>query len=86
MKKVFLIGYILISTGCLVAQNPPLIDSADVQTIGTVVFDAATNGGTKELINGVPNAVTGGLFTAILALIGRFIEKRKLRKAGKLVK
>lgn len=86
MKKVFLVGYILASATCLIAQNPPLIDSTDIQTIGTVVFDTATNGGTKELINGIPNALAGGILTALLALIGRFLEKRRLRKTGKLTK
>lgn len=84
MKKVFLSLYLIATTTVVVCQKPPMIDSTDIQNIGAVVFDAATDGGTKQLIKDVPNVVTGGVLTALLAFVGRWFEKRRLRKAGKL--
>ena len=84
MKKVFLAMYLIATTTVVVCQNPPMIDSTDIQNIGAVAFDAATDGGTKQLIKDVPNIVTGGIITTILAFVGRWVEKRRLRKSGKL--
>ena len=47
---------------------------------GVQILDATNN----QLIPFLPNSVTGGFITAIALLIVRIIEKRKLRKNGKL--
>lgn len=70
MKKILLASYILVSATCLVAQNPPLVDSTDVQVVGGIIFDAAvTANDGKDLIKGVDNLYTGGFIASVIAFV-----------------
>ena len=79
---ILIFSFILICIGYgAVAQA---IDSAEIQTILTtgVSIATATN---NTIIKGVPNEITGSLITLIAGFIIRLIEKRSLRKRGKLI-
>jgi len=79
MKKfTFLTIFIFASILCY-AQ----IDSAGIQNILStgVTFATATN---NTIIPNVPNEITGSLITIIAGFIIRFLEKRSLRRKGKL--
>jgi branched-subunit amino acid permease len=52
----------------------------DVINTGVAILDATHN----TIIPNVDNSITGGFITAIALLIVRILEKRKLRKKGKL--
>jgi hypothetical protein len=57
-------------------------------TINTLIKQGLEIGtgiaGNDTLINGVDNGIVGSVISIVTALIIRFIEKRKLRKQGKL--
>jgi hypothetical protein len=57
-------------------------------TINTLIKQGLEIGtgiaGNDSLINGVDNGIVGSVISIVTALIIRFIEKRKLRKQGKL--
>tara|TARA_R110000868_G_scaffold3589_1_gene22631 strand:+ start:361 stop:624 length:264 start_codon:yes stop_codon:yes gene_type:complete len=79
---VLILSYLLICMGySAIAQ---IVDSTGVQNILTtgVQIATATN---NTIIKGVPNEITGSLITLIAGFIIRLIEKRHLRKRGKLV-
>lgn len=61
------------------------IDSASLQQIGDLGFQVAVmaNNG-NELIKGVPNGFLHSVGALLLGFIIRAIEKRRLRKKGKL--
>ena len=74
MKKtsfaiILIFSFILVCIGYSALAQA--IDSATVQNILTI-------------IKGVPNEITGSLITLIAGFIIRLIEKRRLRKLGKL--
>lgn len=58
-------------------------------TINTLIKQGLEIGtsisGNDTLIHGVDNGIVGSVISIVTALIIRFIEKRKLRKKGKLV-
>ena len=59
------------------------VDSTTIQnTLSTGMQIIEITG--KQIIPNVPNSITGSVLTLIAGIIIRFIEKRKLRKAGKL--
>jgi NADH:ubiquinone oxidoreductase subunit K len=71
---LFCIGYSAIAQA---------IDSTAVQqVISTGVTIISAN---NTIIKGVPNEITGSLITLIAGFIIRLIEKRRLRKQGKLI-
>lgn len=86
MKKtataiVTILSFLLI---CLGFSAMAQIDSAGVQNIlltGVNIATATNN----TIIKGVPNEITGSLITLIAGFIIRIIEKRQLRKRGKLI-
>lgn len=57
-------------------------------TINTLIKQGLEIGtgisGNDNLIHGVDNGIIGSVISILTALIIRFIEKRKLRKQGKL--
>jgi len=57
-------------------------------TINTLIKQGLEIGtgisGNDSLIHGVDNGIVGSVISIVTALIIRFIEKRKLRKSGKL--
>jgi len=59
------------------------IDSTGVQQILSTGVNIAT-ATNNTIIKGVPNEITGSLITLIAGFIIRLIEKRRLRKLGKL--
>ena len=84
MKKsnaiILVLSFILICLGFgAIAQ----IDSTGVQNILStgVSIATATN---NTIIKGLPNEITGSLITLLAGFIIRIIEKRHLRKKGKL--
>jgi uncharacterized membrane protein YoaK (UPF0700 family) len=79
---ILIFSFILICIGYeAVAQA---IDSAEIQTILTTGVNIAT-ATHNTIIKGVPNEITGSLITLIAGFIIRLIEKRSLRKRGKLI-
>ena len=59
------------------------IDSTAVQQVLSTGVNIAT-ATNNTIIKGVPNEITGSLITLIAGFIIRLIEKRRLRKSGKL--
>ena len=81
MKKY--VFTLLFSLACIVLSFAQ-IDSTDVQTLahtGVQILTLTNN----TIIPNVPNEITGGIISGLIAIVWRFFEKRKLRKAGKLV-
>ena len=85
MKKsnaIILIVFFLLM--CLGFSALAQIDSTEVQNIlstGVKIVTLTNN----TIIRGIPNEITGGLITLIAGFIIRIIEKRHLRKKGKLM-
>lgn len=87
MKKtsfaiILIFSFILVCIGYSALAQA--IDSAEIQTILTTGVNIATITH-NNIIKGVPNEVTGSLITLIAGFIIRLIEKRSLRKRGKLI-
>jgi len=60
------------------------IDSVAVQDLSAFAFEIAANAnGSKNIIGGVPDVVSGGLLTLAIGLIIGFFRKRKKKKEGK---
>ena len=86
MKKtanaiVLILSFILICIGFSALAQ---IDSTGVQQILSTGVNIATVTN-NAIIKGVPNEITGSLITLIAGFIIRIIEKRQLRKRGKLI-
>jgi hypothetical protein len=79
MKKLTLLSIFIFAFVLSYSQ----IDSSGIQTILStgVNFATATN---NTIIPNVPNEITGSLITIIAGFIIRFLEKRSLRRKGKL--
>jgi hypothetical protein len=60
-----------------------MIDSTQIQEVVKIGLQIADNSNTT-LIPNLPNNITSSLITIAVGLIIRFIEKRILRKKGKL--
>lgn len=86
MKKtatgiVLILSFILICIGfTAIAQ----IDSTEVQNLLSTGVNIAT-ATNNTIIKGLPNEITGSLLTLVAGFIIRIIEKRHLRKKGKLI-
>lgn len=59
------------------------IDSTEIQNLLSTGVNVAT-ATNNTIIKGLPNEVTGSLITLVAGFIIRIIEKRHLRKKGKL--
>lgn len=85
MKKtangiVIVLSFILI---CIGFDALAQIDSTGVQNLLSTGVNIAT-ATNNTIIKGLPNEVTGSLITMIAGFIIRIIEKRHLRKKGRL--
>jgi hypothetical protein len=60
-----------------------MIDSTQIQEVVKIGLQVAENTNTT-LIPNLPNNITSSLITVAVGLIIRFVEKRILRKKGKL--
>jgi len=60
-----------------------MIDSTQIQEVVKIGLQVAENTNTT-LIPNLPNNITSSLITIAVGLIIRFVEKRILRKKGKL--
>jgi hypothetical protein len=85
MKKtangiVIVVSFILICIGfTAVAQ----IDSTGIQNLLTTGVNVAT-ATNNTIIKGLPNEITGSLITLLAGFVIRMIEKRHLRRKGRL--
>ena len=60
------------------------IDSVAIQDLSAFAFQiAASANGSKNIIGGVPDVVSGGLLTLVVGLVIGFFRKRKKKKEGK---
>jgi hypothetical protein len=85
MKKtangiIIVVSFILICIGfTAVAQ----IDSTGIQNLLTTGVNVAT-ATNNTIIKGLPNEITGSLITLLAGFVIRMIEKRHLRRKGRL--
>jgi hypothetical protein len=87
MKKtanaiIIFLSFILI---CIGFDTLAQIDSTGVQNLLSTGVNIAT-ATNNTIIKGLPNEITGSLITLLAGFVIRMIEKRHLRKKGKLTK